>query len=259
MILPQGTAPCPPPASDESAKSPSGTIHIIRRPISYAKAWDIQSGLHEERATDRGPDTVLILEHLPVYTLGRSTQASHWGGNTEALRSHGADLHLVNRGGSVTYHGPGQIVMYPVLRLTQHAAGPRQFVWLLEEVMIRLLKQWSIEGRRIERKPGVWVLGAEPLKIAAVGVRVERGVTLHGCALNVDMDLSPFQLIQPCGDAHGLVTTMAASTRRTASLQDIKQELARHLNEVFSVEWPTSLADHVDRSTFYPSRPHAGT
>lgn len=258
MILPQETASSP--AGHERAKSPSGTIHIIRRPISYAEAWDLQSGLHEERATDRRPDTVLILEHLPVYTLGRSTRVSHWGGDTEALRSHGADLHSVNRGGSVTYHGPGQIVMYPILRLTQHAAGPRQFVWLLEEVMIRLLKQWGIEGRRIERKPGVWVLlGAEPLKIAAVGVRVERGITLHGCALNVDMDLSPFQLIQPCGDAHGRVTTMAASTGRTASLQDIKQALARHFNEVFSVEWPTTPADHVDRSTFYPSRPHAGT
>jgi len=257
MICEQRTGTRHSPTGTERAQIPAGTIHVIGRPVSYATAWDIQSRLHEAQATDHRPDTVLILEHRPVYTLGRSAQASHWGGDAGLLRHNGADLHVVNRGGSVTYHGPGQIVVYPILRLSRHASGPRQLVWRLEEMIVRLLKQWGIEGRRIDKKPGVWVHGVVPAKIAAVGIRIERGVTLHGCAVNIDMDLSPFRLIHPCGDAECRVTTMAASTAVTGTLQDIKQALAGQFNDVFSVEWP--IAHHLDLSPFDLPRPHAGT
>lgn len=234
-------------------------IHIIQQPVTYADAWDLQSRFHRERIRDLRPDTVLILEHRPVYTLGRSAHPSHWGGNEEFLRQKGADLYHVNRGGSVTYHGPGQIVVYPILRLTQHATGPRQFVRLLEEVIIRLLIRWAIDGRLVEKKPGVWVMGSKPAKIASVGIRIEQGVTLHGCAVNVDMDLSPFELIHPCGFADCRVTSMAALTRTTLLIDEIKEELARHFNDVFSVGWSTAVTDALDPSTFCLSRPHAGT
>ncbi len=182
---------------------------------------------------------VLILEHQPVYTLGRSAQTSHWGGNEDVLRANGAELHHVNRGGSVTYHGPGQIVVYLILRLAQHATGPRQLVWLLEEVIIRVLKNWKIDGHRIDKKPGVWVMVPEPAKIASIGIRVERGMTLHGFSLNVDMDLTPFRHIHPCGFSNCRVTSMAALLKSTLSVNDIKHELAQIFGTVFSIEWST--------------------
>jgi lipoate-protein ligase B len=215
----------------------AGTILIFPEPVSYSIAWDLQSRLHSERMLNLRPDTVLILEHQPVYTLGRSTQASHWGGDENVLRANGTELHRVNRGGSVTYHGPGQILMYPILRLAQHAFGPRQLVWLLEEVIIRALNLWKIDGRRIDKKPGVWVMVPEPAKIASIGIRVERGITLHGFALNVDMDLTPFQRIHPCGFTNGPVTSMAALLKTALSVNDIKHDLAQIFGTVFALEW----------------------
>jgi lipoate-protein ligase B len=194
------------------------------------------------------PDTVLILEHQPVYTLGRSAQASHWGGNEDVLRANGTELHRVNRGGSVTYHGPGQIVAYPILKLAQHATGPRQLVWLLEEVIIRTLNLWRIDGRRIDKKPGVWVTGPEPAKIASIGIRVERGITLHGFALNVDMDLTPFQRIHPCGFTNCLVTSMAAMLKTALSVNAIKQDLAQIFGSVFELEW--SITEEIPDKYF---------
>lgn len=191
------------------------------------------------------PDTVVILEHQPVYTLGRSTQLSDWGGDEALLRANGTALHRVNRGGSVTYHGPGQIVVYPILRLAQHAAGPRRLVWLFEDVIIRLLKHWGIDGHRIEKKPGIWVLTPQPAKIASLGIRIERGITLHGFALNVDMDLAPFQQIHPCGFADCLVSSMSALRGKAVSLDEVKDDLARIFSAVFSIEW-TTVAEHPD-------------
>jgi lipoate-protein ligase B len=215
----------------------NGTALIFPDPVAYAIAWELQSRLHRERLLDLRPDTVLILEHLPVYTLGRTAKESHWGGNEAVLRANGAELHRVNRGGSVTYHGPGQIIVYPILRLAQYAAGPRQAVWLLEEVILRLLARHGIEGCRIDKKPGVWIMGPDPEKIASIGIRIERGVTLHGCAFNVDMDLSPFERIHPCGFTDCAVTSMAARLNRAVSVQEVKRELAQIFGTVFGLFW----------------------
>jgi len=227
-------------ASAPASHRPSaGTVFIFPKPVSYLVAWELQSHLHSKRVLDLRPDTVLILEHQPVYTLGRSTRVSHWGGDEDVLRANGTELHRVNRGGSVTYHGPGQVLLYPILRLAQHAAGPRQLVWLLEEVIIRVLNLWKIGGCRIDKKPGVWVMAPEPAKIASIGIRVERGITLHGFALNVDMDLTPFQRIHPCGFTDCLVTSMAALRNTALSVNDIKHDLAQMFASVFALEWST--------------------
>lgn len=215
----------------------TGAVFIFPEPVPYSNSWELQSRLHSERMLDLGPDTVLILEHQPVYTLGRSAQASHWGGNEDVLRANGTELHRVNRGGSVTYHGPGQILVYPILRLAQHAPGPRQLVWLLEEVIIHVLKLWKINGHRIDKKPGVWVMVPEPAKIASIGIRIERGITLHGFALNVDMDLTPFQRIHPCGFTNCPVTSMAALLKTAVSVNAVKHDLARIFGTVFALEW----------------------
>ena len=222
-----------------------GEVHIFPEPVPYLKAWDIQSHLHQERLQNFQPDTVLILEHSPVYTLGRRTRPSHWGGSESALCAGGAELHHVNRGGSVTFHGPGQIVVYPVLELGRYATGPKQLVWLLEEVIVQVLKVWNIAGCRIAGKPGVWVMMPEPHKIAFLGIRIEQGVTLHGFALNVDLDLTPFRRIHPCGFPDCRVTSMSAVCQTAVPVDAVKKRLAQTFGSVFSL----NLADMGSRFT----------
>ena len=219
--------------------SRTGELLVFSAPIAYSTAWEFQSRLHRERLLGLRPDTVAILEHQPVYTLGRSTQSSDWLGNEELLREQGADLVRVNRGGSITFHGPGQIVVYPILKTADYAAGPRRLVWLLEEVLITLLARWNIAGQRIERKPGVWVLSPHPSKIASIGIRIERGISLHGFALNVDMDLAPFHFIRPCGLSDCVMTSMKNLITTGLSVEEVRLDLARIFGEVFEVEWTT--------------------
>ena len=218
--------------------SRSGTILEFAEPVPYAEAWRLQMRLREERAADRRPDTLLLLEHSPVYTVGRTTQASHWSSGEERLPHAGIQIHSVDRGGSVTYHGPGQLVGYPIFRLAHYASGPRQYVRLLEEVLIDTLRSWGLEGYRVDKKPGVWIrLDDQEAKIAAIGVRIERGVTLHGFALNVDMDLSPFSRIVPCGLTGCRITSMAEALGSTVSLTGVRSVLHRTFSRTFNIEW----------------------
>jgi lipoate-protein ligase B len=217
-------------------------IHTFPNPVPYLTAWDLQSRLHHERLLNRQPDTLLILEHSPVYTLGRRTRPSDWGGNQTALCENGAEFHHVNRGGSVTFHGPGQVVLYPILKLHRYATGAKQLVWLLEEVVIRLLEYWNITGVRIVDKPGVWVMLPQPKKISFVGIRIQHGVTLHGVSLNVDLDLAPFRHIHPCGFPDCSVTSMVAVSQRAVPVQAIKQQLAEIFTMVFFSSAPRAVS-----------------
>jgi lipoyl(octanoyl) transferase len=241
--------------------SQSGTLHLFSEPVPYLDAWELQLRLHHDRVLDLRSDTVLILEHQPVYTLGRGTDASHIHRTAMDLCQTGAELHRVNRGGSVTYHGPGQIVAYPILKLAGHASGPRQLVWLLEEAMIHVLSRWNITGMRIAKRPGVWVQTAVPEKIGFVGIRIEHGVTLHGLALNVDLDLSPFQNIHPCGFADCPVTSMAAVSAQPISIESVKAELTQVFRTMFHLNQSAVTCDR-DRKGSPPTTHevcHAGT
>ncbi len=217
-------------------------VHTFPKPVPYLTAWDLQSRLHNERLLDRQPDTLLILEHSPVYTLGRRTRPSDWGGSQAILCENGAEFHHVNRGGSVTFHGPGQVVLYPILKLNRYATGAKQLVWLLEEVVIRVLRDWNITGVRIVDKPGVWVMLPKMKKISFVGIRIQQGVTLHGVSLNVDLDLAPFRRIHPCGFPDCSVTSMAAITQRAVPVEAIKQQLAETFTMVFSSRAPQPVS-----------------
>jgi lipoyl(octanoyl) transferase len=222
----------------------SGVLLEFVEPVPYSEAWCLQKRLHEERAVDRRPDTLLLLEHLPVYTVGRTTQASHWGDGEENLRNTGAQIHPVDRGGSITYHGPGQLVGYPILRLAHHASGPRQYVRMLEDVIIDALRSWGIEGHRVDKKPGVWVrLDEQEAKIAAIGVRIERGVTLHGFALNVETDLSPFSRIVPCGLMGCRMTSMAEALGVAVSLLAVRSVIQRKFSHAFNLEWTSVMSE----------------
>ncbi len=227
----------------------AGTLLHSASPVPYVTAWELQSRLHRERASGLKPDTVAILEHLPVYTFGRSTRPSDWLGTDQTLDTLRANLVRVNRGGAMTFHGPGQIVVYPILKVTDYATGPRLFVRLLEEVIIQLLARWDIEGRRLDKKPGVWVMTPQPAKIASIGIRIEQGISLHGFALNVDLDLTPFQYIHPCGLTDCRMTSMQDLGGTDCSLNTVKHHLAGIFSEVFAIEWATVTEIPVDRIT----------
>jgi len=239
--------------SFETFRIQEAVVYVFSDPVPYLTAWDLQSRLHSERLLDRQPNTLLILEHSPVYTLGRRTRPADWGGDTAALCEHGAELLHVNRGGSITFHGPGQIVLYPILKVVQYAAGAKQLVWLLEEVIIRVLTDWGIAGVRVAGKPGVWVPVPQLQKIGFVGIRIQRGVTLHGVSLNVDLDLSPFLRIHPCGLADCSVTSMAAVSKRPIPIDMIKKQLAQSFAAIFSSNVRPPGLDMKEREDVQPS------
>jgi lipoate-protein ligase B len=215
-----------------------GTLVRLSQPFPYAEAWTLQKQLQEERIAEKRGDVLLLLEHSPVYTMGRSTLPAHWDCGEEVLHRTGASLQSVDRGGSITYHGPGQVVGYPILKLSDYCSGPKQYVQMLEEVLIRTLARWGIEGYRLEKKPGVWVRwNHADAKIAAIGVRINHGVTIHGFALNVDLDLSPFSLIVPCGLIQCHVTSMA-QIRQSALLSSlVAQQIAQEFARIFNMQW----------------------
>ncbi len=223
-------------APSSSRTTTSGLLYLYDR-VPYASAWELQRTLHEERVNDQRPDTLLLLEHDPVYTLGRSTKVAHWSGDEASLKAEGCAVYHANRGGSITYHGPGQVVGYPILRVRDHCSGPKSYMRLLEEVTIRTLAEWGIVGRRLEQLTGVWVEQESPAKIAALGVHISRGVAMHGFALNVSIDLTPFSRIIPCGLPNCRVTSMADILGDSVPMSQVKSALAKHFADVFRIEW----------------------
>ncbi len=223
----------------------AGELLLIKQPVPFITGWVLQSRLHQHRVNGLGGDRVVILEHEPVFTLGRTTRPAHWGGDEEGLRAFGAEVHVVNRGGSVTYHGPGQIVVYPIVQLAHYAAGPREFAGLLEEVILRLLRRRKIDSHRRSKQPGVWIIHPRIRKIASIGVRVERGVTMHGLALNVELDLAPFDRIHPCGLVDCQMTSMATELQQSLPIQEVKREIALVFQEVFKLAWPMKEIDSL--------------
>jgi len=178
-------------------------VHPLR-PTPYAEALCAQERAHAE-VREGAPDQLLLYEHPPTVTLGRATAPAHLLASAEELRARGIELHEVGRGGSVTYHGPGQLVGYPIVDLRRRDLSAHAFVRLLEGALIGTLTEFGVQAYARGGLTGVWT---DRGKIAAIGIRVSRGVTLHGFALNVTTDLSPFSLLVPCGLASESVTSM---------------------------------------------------
>lgn len=210
---------------------------ILDQRVPYGEALDIQTSRAKQRAEHARPDVLWILEHDPVFTAGRTTRASAWPLEAEPSEIHGIPVVRTERGGSLTYHGPGQVVAYPILRLKDYSPGPKRYVQMLEEVILRTLDQWNITGRRRDGLPGVWI-GTDPIeKIASIGVRVSHGITTHGLALNVDMDLSPFSLIVPCGIPGCRITSMSLTLGRPVDVAAVKSSVAAAFADVFRISW----------------------
>jgi lipoyl(octanoyl) transferase len=189
-----------PAARPERATVPAITAHWLGR-IAYRDAWDLQKRLARARAADRFGDRLLLLEHAAVLTLGRGADESHVLATAAELEARGIELLRVERGGEVTYHGPGQLVAYPIVKLADRELLLRPFVRALEAALAETCAAFGVAAARREGHPGCWVEpeGAVPRKIGALGIRIERGTSYHGIALNVDPDLADFSLIDPCG------------------------------------------------------------
>lgn len=198
--------------------------------LSYLEAWDLQKAIWQGRVEGRADDYLLLLEHPPVFTVGRNGDGSNLLVGPEAIR--GAEVHHVDRGGDITFHGPGQLVGYPILRLTD----PKQvvpYVRKLEQVLIDTLAGFGVEGWREEGLTGVWTrLG----KVAAIGVRVSKQVTMHGFALNLDPQMSYFEMMNPCGIKDRSVTSLSALTGRRVSLEEAVGALIPNFVRVFGSE-----------------------
>ncbi len=207
--------------------------------MPYAEAHTLQEALVDQRLEDRCLDTLILTEHEPVLTLGRTTRPEHWEKGWAELRDRGIGLHQTGRGGSVTYHGPGQLIGYPILRLRSFCPGPKIYVQNLEEVLIRVLADWDITGRRHESFRGVWIKtdNGHLEKIASIGVRIVKGITMHGFALNVDLDLHPFSVLSPCGIEDCLMTSMAIELRTPVDRHSVRQQVIHHFGEVFGITW----------------------
>jgi lipoyl(octanoyl) transferase len=179
--------------------------------IDYRAAWDLQHDVVARRQRGEAPDTLLLLEHPPVLTLGRQSDPAHVLAPPEGLAREGIEVIRVERGGEVTYHGPGQLVAYPIVRLADRGLLLRPFVRALEDAMADLAATWGIAAGSRAGYPGCWVEPHAPLprKIGALGLRVERGVTYHGIAFNVTTDLRHYALIDPCGMPGLSVTSVA--------------------------------------------------
>jgi lipoate-protein ligase B len=200
--------------------------------MAYGDAWTLQRACVSARQADRIEDVILLVEHPPVITIGRAGRATNILVPQALLAAQGFEVYEVERGGDVTYHGPGQLVGYPILNLRALDEDVVRYVRLVETALIRSLEEFRIIASRERGYPGVWV---GPAKIAAIGVAVKRKVTMHGFALNVDPDFTHFAVINPCGLGRP-VTSMARVLGRAISLAEVRPVIARTLSAVFEME-----------------------
>ncbi|PYT54405.1 MAG: lipoyl(octanoyl) transferase [Acidobacteria bacterium] len=205
--------------------------------IGYAEAWALQKRIVAARKAGAIEDVLLVCEHPHVITQGRNGKREHLLASEHLLRQKGVEYYETSRGGDITYHGPGQIVGYPILNL---GAIRRDVVWyvrMLEEAMIRATSEFGITAERVAGKTGIWVKsGDTEEKLAAIGVHISRWVTSHGFAYNVSTDLRYFDLIVPCGIADRKATSLEKLLGRTVEQEEVAPRIARHLGELFGRE-----------------------
>ena len=208
--------------------------------VDYGAAWELQRRVHEQRVAGDIPDTCLLLEHQPVYTAGKRT-----GPLDRPIGDPGAPVVDVDRGGKITWHGPGQLVGYPIVALDE-PIDVVTYVRLLEDAMIGVCAEFGVSAERVDGRSGAWLPGDRhgrpDRKIAALGIRVARGVTMHGFALNCDCDLSWYDRIVPCGISDAAVTSLSAETGRQITVTDALPIAERELARVLGATSVTRIA-----------------
>ena len=215
-------------AERESQTPHRGEVHWLGEGIDYAWAWGLQRELLEQRVAGERGDTLLLLGHAPVYTAGRRSVPE------DVLAQLDAPLVETDRGGQTTYHGPGQLVGYPIVSLTELGLGPRRYVDAIESALIAALAEHGVHAHREEGLTGVWTTAG---KIAAIGVKVSRGVTMHGFALNVATDLRAYDAIVPCGIGDRPVTSLHALLGHAPDLKEAAYVVAEALGASLGIAW----------------------
>jgi len=214
--------------------------------IGYRDAYQLQKKLLQERLDGQISDTLLLLEHPPTITVGKSGKLENILASQVKLAREGVSLVFTDRGGDVTFHGPGQLVGYPVMDLKERNRNSRRYLHNLEETLIRTLADFNIESHRDKGHPGVWVGDDE---LAAIGLRLKQWITMHGFALNINTDLSLFSLINPCGFTNRKATSMASILGKEVPVDAVIERVLVHFSNVFGVpvEWGTNkLARNYD-------------
>ncbi|MHC1737123.1 MAG: lipoyl(octanoyl) transferase LipB [Ignavibacteriaceae bacterium] len=202
--------------------------------LDYKEAWDIQSKIHAKRVANRIPDLLFLLEHPNTYTLGKIAKKEHLIGSKEYLADRGISVYEIDRGGDITYHGPGQLVGYPIISLTDWVQDSHKYLRALEEVIILTCNYFNLEAGRNEKHTGVWIGDS---KIAAIGIKISRWVTMHGFAFNINTDLSLFNGIIPCGISDKGVTSLRKEMKvGQVDMGLVKEVVLRNFQKVFNYE-----------------------
>ncbi|MCW2794974.1 lipoyl(octanoyl) transferase LipB [Nocardioides sp.] len=224
------------------------TVGLGADAVDYTTAWSLQRGVHARVAAGTDPDTVLLLEHPPVYTAGKRTEP-----HERPADAGGAEVIDVDRGGKITFHGPGQLVGYPIVTLPDHVKVV-DYVRRVEEALIRVCADFGVTTARVPGRSGVWLRADDrgpERKVAALGIRVSRGVTMHGFSLNCDVDLAWYDRFVPCGIADAGVTTLSRELGRDVTVHDVLPSVQRHLTHYLAWAPYTPTAD-------YDARPEPG-
>ncbi len=216
----------------------------------FRKVWEMQQRVLEEvkqrkMQGEAVPGYLFFVEHPPVYTLGKSGKEANMLMDALQLRARCVEFIKVDRGGDITFHGPGQLVVYPVVDLESFGMGVKEYVWALEEVVIGTLGKYGLSGSRVDGATGVW-LGTGTLderKICAIGVKCSRYVTMHGFALNVNTDLSYFDAIHPCGFVDKGVTSLQKELKRAVDMEEVKAEVLRQFQTVMDMKINTNTIE----------------
>ncbi len=219
--------------------------------VEYGAAWRLQQRLLKERVAGSIPDVLLLLEHPHTYTIGKRGGEEHLLAAESELLGRGIRVFRIDRGGDITYHGPGQIVGYPILDLHDHYMDVHRYLRDLEEVIIRVLARYGLQGGREPGLTGVWVegFGGASRKVAAIGVKTSRWVTMHGFALNVNTDLSYFHRIVPCGITHREVTSMQQCLGYSLEIGEVQDIVSEEFGQVFGIGFETiSTVDLLEES-----------
>lgn len=199
--------------------------------IDYKDAWDLQKSIHQLRTENKIDDILLLLEHPHTYTLGKTADKQNLVGDKKYLDENKISVYDIDRGGDITYHGPGQIVGYPIINLTNWKQDTHKYLRSLEEVIIKVCREYGLTGKRVQKFTGVWI---DERKICAIGIKVSRWITMHGFAFNVNTDLKLFNGIIPCGISDKEVTSLNRELKIEVSLTEVKEKIIHHFVNEFN-------------------------
>lgn len=214
-------------------KEPRKLVYCDLGLIDYKEAWDLQKSVHQLKTENKIDDVLFLLEHPHTYTLGKTADKENLVGGDEYLTENNISVYDIDRGGDITYHGPGQIVGYPIISLTNWNQDTHKYLRAIEEVIIKVCDEYGLDASRVEKYTGVWI---DDRKICAIGIKVSRWITMHGFAFNVNTDLKLFKGIIPCGISDKDVTSLNRELKKEINLGEIKERILHQFSVIFNYD-----------------------